>query len=101
MRGDGTIAPWLTYERHLRILRSMWEQRVDELFGRVDVPVLLLPCDDGSGWTDRKREEVGRAEAGLRRSRTVWFRADHDVHAQKPDEVAAVLLAAVADGFFA
>jgi hypothetical protein len=31
----------------------------------------------------------------------VWFQASHDVHAQKPEEVAQVLLDAVADGFFA
>jgi len=102
VRADGTIAPWLTFERHLRILRALWEQRVGELYAGVDVPVLLLPCEDGTPeWTARKREEVAVAEARLRRSRTVWFRASHDVHAQKPDEVARVLLDAVADGFFA
>ncbi len=101
VRADDTIAPWLTYDRHLRILRSMWEQRVDEVYPSVDEPVLLLPCDDGSAWTDRKREEVARAEAGLRSSRTVWFDADHDVHAQKPVEVADAMLGAIADGFLA
>jgi pimeloyl-ACP methyl ester carboxylesterase len=101
VRPDETVAPWLTFDRHLRILRAMWEQRVDELFGRVAVPALLLPCDDGSPWSERKRREVAAAEAGLPTAATVWFTADHDVHAQKPDEVAAVLLAAVDDGFFA
>ena len=101
VRRDGTIAPWLTYERHLRILRALWEQRVAELYAAVDVPVLLLPCDDGTAeWVARKRDEVAVAEARLRSSRTVWFRAAHDVHAQKPDEVARVLLDSVADGFF-
>lgn len=103
VRADDTIAPWLTYDRHLRILRALWEQRVGELYAGVDVPVLLLPCDDGGTpeWTARKHEEVGVAERRLRRSRTHWFEASHDVHAQKPDEVARVLLDAVADGFFA
>lgn len=102
VRADATIAPWLTYERHLRILRALWEQRVGELYAAVDVAVLLLPCEDGTPeWTARKREEVAVAEARLRRSRTTWFRASHDVHAQKPDQVARVLLDGVADGFFA
>ena len=102
VRADSTIAPWLTYDRHLRILRSMWEQRIDEVYGSVDVPVLLLPCNDGGApdWAARKRDEVAAAESGLRVARTVWFAASHDVHAQKPDEVARVLLDAVADGFF-
>ena len=102
VRGDGTVAPWLTFERHLKILRSMWEQRVDELYPQVDVPVLLLPCADGGApdWEARKRTEVDAAAAALAVSRTVWFAASHDVHAQKPAEVVQVLLDAVADGFF-
>jgi pimeloyl-ACP methyl ester carboxylesterase len=96
------VAPWLSFERHLRILRAMWEQRVGDVFPRVKVPVLLLPCDDGSSaWVERKRAEVANAEAGLPVSRTHWFAAEHDVHAQHPDQVAAVLAAALEDGFFA
>jgi hypothetical protein len=62
--------------------------------------VLLLPCDDGSAWSERKRGEVAKAEEGLEVSRTHWFSAEHDVHAQHPDQVAAVLVAALDDGFF-
>jgi pimeloyl-ACP methyl ester carboxylesterase len=98
VRGDGTIAPWLTYERHLRILRAMWEQRIDEVYPEVDVPVLLLPCDDGSAWAERKRVEVAAAEAALATSATVWCAAGHDVHAERPELVAEALLAGVADG---
>lgn len=98
VRPDATIAPWLTYERHLRILRSMWEQRIDEVYREVDVPVLLLPCDDGSEWAQRKRTEVAAAEAALHSSRTVWCAAGHDVHAEKPELVADALLAGVAEG---
>jgi pimeloyl-ACP methyl ester carboxylesterase len=101
VRDDGTVAPWLTFERHLLILRAMWEQRVAGVFPDVAVPVLLLPCDDGSsGWVARKRDEVAVAESLLPVSRTHWFRAEHDVHAQFPDQVAAVLVAALDDGFF-
>jgi pimeloyl-ACP methyl ester carboxylesterase len=98
VRADGTIAPWLTFERHLLILRSMWEQRIDEVYPAVDVPVLLLPCDDGSDWAARKRAEVEAAEAALARSATVWIRAGHDVHAEQPEAVARVLLDGVGAG---
>ncbi len=100
VRADNTIAPWLTFERHIEILRSMWTQRIDLTLAKVRVPTLLLPCGDGSAWTERKRTEVANAEALLPASRTHWFEAAHDVHAQKPDAVADVLLGAVADGFF-
>lgn len=100
VREDGTVAPWLTYERHLRILRSLWEQRVDDLFPKVKAPVLLVPCDDGSGWVEHKRHEVAAAEEGLAVVQTHWFDADHDVQAQRPVELAAVVVAAMDDGFF-
>ena len=102
VRADGTVAPWLTFERHLRIVRSMWEQRMPEVLAAVDVPALLLPCDDGSGSAHmaRKRETVAAAEAHIPVSRTHWFDAGHDVHAQHPELVAGVLVDALADGFF-
>lgn len=101
VRDDGTVAPWLSYERHLLILRALWEQRVTEIYPKVEVPVLLLPCDDGSTWSERKREEVAVAEAGLRRSHTHWFEAEHDVHAQYPIKVADVLTSSLDQGLFA
>lgn len=102
VRDDGTVAPWLSFDRHLAILRAMWEQRIPEVLAQVQVPTLLLPCDDGSG-SDHiagKRRAVDVAEAKLAVSRTHWFQAEHDVHAQYPDQVASVLAGALDDGFF-
>ncbi len=100
VRPDGTVAPRLTLERHLAILRALWEHRPAELYPLVDVPVLLVPCDDGTAWTDEKRRQVAAAEAGLARSRTAWFRADHDVHAQHPGEIADLLAGCAEEGFW-
>lgn len=101
VRPDGTVAPWLTFDRHLAILRSLWEHRAVDLYPLVQAPVLLVPADDGTAWSDTKRAAVAAAEAELARSRTVWFRADHDVHAQHPDEVAALFAGCIDDGFWA
>lgn len=97
---DGTVEPWLSRPRHIVILRQLWEQRPRSLYPLVEVPVLLLPCDDGSPSTRYRREQLTAAEAGLRRSRTVWQAADHDVHAQHPQKVAELLIRCLADGFF-
>lgn len=43
-RADGTIAPWLTLDRHLRILRSLWEHRPSTRYPAIKVPVLLVPA---------------------------------------------------------
>jgi pimeloyl-ACP methyl ester carboxylesterase len=66
---DGTVAPWLTRERHMLILRELWEHRPSEVRAGVDaldIPVLVISA-----------REIG---------------ADHDVHAQKPELVARKLL---------
>lgn len=88
VREDGTVAPWFTLDRHMQALRGMWDHDVHSVYPQVPVPVLLMPCEGQQG----KRADVAAAEAGLARCRTHWFTADHDVHAQYPDEVARLLL---------
>jgi pimeloyl-ACP methyl ester carboxylesterase len=90
VREDGTVAPWFTFERHMLALRGLWDHDVASVFPRVSAPVLLMPCEGESGLG--KRDAVAAAEAGLPRSRTHWFVADHDVHAQYPDAVASLLV---------
>jgi pimeloyl-ACP methyl ester carboxylesterase len=120
---DGTISPHLTFERHMLLLRALWDHRPSVLFPKLSVPVLWMPADDGTTPDALRRKQgiVDRAERLLSRSgtahsgtahneialnetalsRTQWFvPADHDVHAQYPDRVAAALLLAAHDGFF-
>lgn len=100
LRDDGTAEPWLTRPRHMTILRHLWEHPPGQVYPLVTAPVLLLPCDDGSPSTRHRAQQVAGAEAGLRRSRTVWQSADHDVHAQHPEKVAGLLMSCLANGFF-
>ncbi|MGH9169978.1 MAG: alpha/beta fold hydrolase [Acidimicrobiales bacterium] len=99
VRADGTVAPWLTLDRHMQILRTMWDSPPAGLYAGIHVPVLLLPAESPgapAGWAAGKREAVNNALAGIERAEVHWFSpADHDVHAQYPDEVAAVLLEAL------
>ncbi|MHB8342542.1 MAG: alpha/beta fold hydrolase, partial [Mycobacteriales bacterium] len=89
---DATAAPWLTLERHISVLRGMWEQRPLDLLAQLDLPVLLVPADSpGDSWGPAKREAVDRAGAALRRGRVAWMAGDHDLHAQHPREVAALI----------
>lgn len=105
VRADGTIAPWLTFERHIAVLRGLWEHRPTERYAAVAVPVLLVPADSGEGARDerlgRKRDDVARALATLPDARVRWLRGDHDIHAQHPDELADVMIDLVSGGFFA
>jgi len=45
LRADGTIAPWLSLDHHLRILRFLWEHRPSTRYPAIKVPVLLVPAD--------------------------------------------------------
>jgi pimeloyl-ACP methyl ester carboxylesterase len=95
VRADGTVAPWLSLDRHLTILRHLWEHRLSERYPLVPVPVLLVPAGHAPP------EGVAKAEAALPRARTQWFPgADHDIHAQHPVELADLLHAACQDGFW-
>jgi len=85
---DATIRPWLSFDRHMRILRALWEHRPTEDLARIEAPVLLVLADTGDDWGARKRTEADTALAALPSIQVRWFSpADHDVHIQYPDEL--------------
>lgn len=99
-RDDGTVAPWLTFDRHLTVLRGLWEHDPLARLDEVTVPVLLIPADSGaeSSWAHDKSEVVSAAEERLGgRVRTRWLAGHHDLHAEQPDAVASLLLEALED----
>lgn len=103
---DGTIRPRLSRERHMQIVRALWEQTPDDLYSRVTVPVLLLPArhpnqpQRSAPFNVPKEERVARAEAMLRNARSVWLEDSiHDVPLQRPELVSATITAAHEDGF--
>ena len=95
---DGTVEPWLTLDHHLQVLRGLWEH---DPFDRVPrrSPHPCSCCRRTTATpaaTTEKEAAVARALTTLPAGRVHWFRpADHDVHAQHPVEVAAVLYDAV------
>jgi pimeloyl-ACP methyl ester carboxylesterase len=99
---DGTIRPWLRFDRHMSILRGLWEHQPSSIYEHIELPVMLVPADGPRGvFTDTKREAIERAVRLLRRSRVEWFSpADHDLHAQHPERFAEVVHGATIDGFF-
>ena len=89
---DGTVAPWLTRERHRAIVDSMLAHRPRELYAQVECPALLLVAGAGN-------PAAGEAAAALPHAELVAFPGgDHDLHAQHPEEVAALDRAAGVNG---
>lgn len=105
IRDDDTIAPWLTRERHMAILRELWAHRPSDRYPAIRVPVLLAPAEgpaDDQVRVASRRHGIDDAARDIANVRVRWFRpADHDIHAQRPDELAGVMMDAVRDGFFA
>ncbi|MHB1487950.1 MAG: alpha/beta fold hydrolase [Acidimicrobiales bacterium] len=100
---DGTVAPLLTRERHMKILHHLYDHQPSQRYSYIATPVLLVPAGSGSsGWAQDKPQAIDSALAGLPRGRVRWFEsADHDIHAQYPVALADVLTEANDDGFFA
>jgi pimeloyl-ACP methyl ester carboxylesterase len=92
---DGTIRPWLTLDRHMRILRALWDQRPQEIYPQVRVPLLLAAAEDSSNpeWMAVKHRQVAAAAALLRQAEVHWF-ADtaHDIHVHRPAALAGLML---------
>ena len=99
---NGTIEPWLTLEKHLLVLRGLWDHIPTRIYEDIAVPVLFVPAEGPSGvFAATKREAIATALSMVPVSRVEWFSpADHDLHAQYPERFAAVLHAATMDGFF-
>ena len=99
---DSTIRPWLTLERHMRVLRGLWEHRPMQLYPAIETPVLFVPAEgEGGVFAATKRCALERATSLLPTSRVEWFgSADHDLHAQFPGRFARVVHEAIVGGFF-
>ena len=86
---DGDARARLDRAHHRSILHSLWADDPRDLYPAVDVPVLLMPAaspHDG-------RSGVVEALELLPDAHVEWYAgADHDLHAQLPDRVAADLL---------
>lgn len=91
---DGTVRARLDRTRHMSILRSMWDTSIRDRYPRITIPTLLVAAGPERG---PKAAAVEAAAAALADSQVRWYAdADHDVHAQRPTEIAHDLLALAA-----
>jgi len=90
---DGTVRPWLRLDRHMAILKALHNQEVLRLFARVREPVLICAAADGSEWDLRKRDQVAVAAELIPRAEVRWFQQTaHDIHLDRPQDLAAAML---------
>jgi pimeloyl-ACP methyl ester carboxylesterase len=91
---DGTLSRRLSIDRHMRIVRSMWDDPPQRYYPSVAVPTLLVPALPRDPDVARSRRARADAAAAALRHATVrpYPDSDHDLHAQHPRELAADLL---------
>lgn len=89
---DDRIAPHLSFDNHLKVLRAIWEQRPSSLFSRVAAPTLIIPAEPeppldeiNAQWLERKRQAVAHAAATIPDALVVWaHNSVHDVPLHHP-----------------
>jgi len=98
VRDDGTIAPWLTFDRHMTVLRGLYDHDPVDAASRVHAPMLMiLAGDDDERMGDKRGAVADMADVAAAPVHTVVCDgAHHDVHAQRPDDVVAALRAFLA-----
>jgi pimeloyl-ACP methyl ester carboxylesterase len=91
---DGWLRRRLAIPDHMRIVRSLWDDPPWRDYPRVTAPTLLIPAVPADeGRAGPKRAAVARAASGLAHARVREYAgADHDLHAQHPEALAADLL---------
>jgi hypothetical protein len=98
---DGTIRAKLTLDRHLQILRIIYDMRCEELLSKVKCPVLVVQAVDGEPSNERaatflKMKQMGAERVGqlLPTSRVVWMENTiHDIPLHKPEMLAGEIMA--------
>jgi pimeloyl-ACP methyl ester carboxylesterase len=96
---DETIYPRLSFERHMQILRSIWEFQTYERFERVRCPVLLVAASppgplsaDEETFLELKRKGVALAQSRIVDLRVRWMNDTiHDIPLQRPAELASLI----------
>lgn len=91
---DGTVERRLTIPDHMTIVRSMWDDPPWPDLPRIAAPTLLMPALPKDPESAAARLElIAKAAAAIpRASIREYVGADHDLHAQHPEQVAAELL---------
>lgn len=91
VREDGTVAPWLTFDRHLQALRGLWQHHPQPALAALTVPTLLLVAEPAPGPSLAKQHAVDALTTLLPGLKVRRVLGDHDLHAQQPALVAEAL----------
>jgi pimeloyl-ACP methyl ester carboxylesterase len=93
------ITPRLTYERHMRILRAIWDFKTYTRFGQVRCPMLMVPArppaplsEFEQNWVAARERGVALAQESMHNLQVAWMEDTiHDIPLQRPAELAKLI----------
>jgi pimeloyl-ACP methyl ester carboxylesterase len=93
------ITPRLSYERHMRILRAIWDFKTYTRFSQVRCPALMIPARPAEPfsefereWVEAKQRGVALAQKGIKDLQVSWMENTiHDIPLQRPLELAKLI----------
>lgn len=88
---DGIARRRLPLDKHMRIVRELWDQDLAALHRRVGVPVLFVLADFGDAFAEIKREGVARLQQVRPDIRVEWLTGPHDIQLTQPDALAGLI----------
>ena len=99
MDEEEKITPRLTYERHMRILRAIWDFKTYTRFSQVRCPVLMVPArppephsEFEQNWVAAKERGVALAQESIQNLQVAWMEDTiHDIPLQRPAELAKLI----------
>lgn len=100
---DGLTRPRLGFDEHMKVVRSLWEQRTWDLYERVPCPVLLVLArgvertNREQGFVAIKQHAADQLAKRHARVRVEWLESVHDIPLASPDELARLIEAFVAE----
>jgi pimeloyl-ACP methyl ester carboxylesterase len=89
----GTVSWRLTQSRYEALLRALWDQETASGWAPLQGRVLILAADTGdAAWTSAKRAATESLIWDRPEARVAWLLGDHDIHLDRPADVAESLL---------
>ncbi len=97
---EETISPYLSFEHHMQILRSMWEYKTYDLFARVRCPVLMVPAVPAGTPPAEQQTYLAQKEKGIHLAQAAVQKLSvqrmldtvHDIPLQRPGELAELII---------
>ena len=89
---ENKIKKRLSLENHMKIVRSIWENKPYFYLNSLEVPILFILVNFSLNYKKIVNNNLNIKQVKLE--------GDHDIHAQKPDIVSDIIVSAIQENFF-